>query len=149
MWSVTDLGSKAGGCQYRGLVSTAEPPRSDTRDYFSSLEEAMREYKIPVENHPLVRETAARLEYADVYIPRKSRPYIALAKNGAVVAYVNSGRIDIPRGDGTYENIELPTHGSQGLRSGGRHSRVVETEPAVCPVCCTALPATGVCDECY
>ena len=33
-------------------------------------------------------------------------------------------------------------------RPAGRAPRAAEAPPAICPTCFTALPATGVCDEC-
>lgn len=122
---------------------------ADTREYYATFDAALRAYAIPVENHTLVRETVASLDYVRVYIPAKTRPYIALeGASGGVVAYVNSGTIDIHKLKGGYERIELPTN-RLGAASGGgtkRHPADEKREP--CPRCFTELPKSGACGTC-
>lgn len=129
-------------------MDTSDSARADSREYFASLEDALREYKIPVENHAKIREVAASLAYDQVYIPRQSRPYIALATDAGVVAYVNWGRVDLKREDGGYDQVVLSTHGQFGPRAGGRRRGHPDEYREVCPFCFTQMPATGVCDTC-
>ena len=122
---------------------------SPTRDYYATFDDALHAYAIPLENHPLVRHTVASLEFARVYIPAKTRPYIALeAEGGGVVAYVNSGCIDIPMGGGLYKKVELPTNRLGGASGGGAKKHPADEQRSPCPRCFTELPASGVCGTC-
>ncbi|SEJ51702.1 hypothetical protein [Demequina mangrovi] len=120
-----------------------------TRDYYATFDDALRAYAIPLENHALVRATVATLDFARIYIPAKTRPYIALeAEGGSVVAYVNSGCIDIPIGGGLYKKVELPTNRLGSASGGGTKNHPSEEQRPPCPLCFTELPASGVCGTC-
>ncbi|MFN3866098.1 MAG: hypothetical protein ACK4MD_05215 [Demequina sp.] len=120
------------------------------RQYFENLDEALRDFKISVANQTVVRKTLASLEFGRVYIPRKSRPYIALEdpNSGPVVAYVNPGSIDIHEPRGGYRRVELPTYRNGGVRSGVVRRNHDDEQRAACPSCYTELPASGVCGTC-
>ncbi|WP_062460862.1 hypothetical protein [Demequina soli] len=121
-----------------------------SRQYYDTFEDALRDFAIPVENHALVRETVAGLEYGRIYVPTKSRPYIALeGSDGApVVAYVNSGTVDIHRPEGGYDRVELPTNRLGAASGGGAKRHPADLQRDACPACFTELPASGLCGTC-
>lgn len=113
------------------------------RRTFATFEAALREFHIPFENLPVVRDHLSQFEFSEAYIPR-SGGYIAMVPaDGGLVHYINSGSIYYRRADGTGELIPLPVN--QLGKSGYSRSRSNERATEVCPECWLELPASGVC----
>lgn len=108
----------------------------------------MEDFQAPLENRPRMRQVAATLEFAEIWIPA-SRSYIAVAerRGATAAAYFASGYIDVRRPEGGYETVVLPVN---SLRVGGSSAerRLDLAERPTCPTCHTQLPASGRCDYC-
>lgn len=127
-----------------------EAPDDGTRIYFDSVDDAIREYKLPLENQPLAREVLATVRYGRIYIPSKSRPYIAFEgpDGPPVAAYLNTGYIDVHKPEGGYDTTEFPTNARGRERRRATTPGFTSADARTCPTCQYALPATGVCDNC-
>ncbi|GGC18221.1 hypothetical protein GCM10010972_34300 [Cellulomonas carbonis] len=116
------------------------------RRTFATLDAALEALPVPVENRARMRQIAAGLTIAQVWIP-PSGSYIAVAAEGqAASAYFNKGFVDVRREAGGYDRHEMPSYRS-GSRSGVRDSSA-GVQVALCPSCFMQLPANGACDAC-
>lgn len=117
---------------------------------FTSFEAAMEAFQAPLENRAVMREIAAGLEFAEIWIPA-SNSYIGVApaRGVSAVAYFSRGFVETRREGGGYDVVELPVN---WLRSRGRSSnataRLDDMDRPVCTSCWMALPSSGVCDDC-
>ena len=109
----------------------------------------------------MVREIALRIPYREVYVPSRSRKYIALVdpESSRMNAAINPGFSEVRSrvvelvsdyvvegDDPDWKWIILPVnHVREG---GGSRSRLVDLDHGTCDTCFTTLPATGVCDNC-
>ncbi|WP_181905820.1 hypothetical protein [Microbacterium bovistercoris] len=119
------------------------------RQTFESLEAALNEFRVPVENLTMVREFVSGRDVGEFYIPpRKS--YIALVPPGETSpnAWIHVGYIHIRNADRTIDRISLPYNG--GRRGGAGRRRQREEATTLCPTpgCGMVLPPSGVCDYC-
>jgi len=113
------------------------------RRTFSTFDAASREFPIPFENVPAVREHLAQFEFREAYIP-PSGGYIAMVPaDGGPVHYINHGSIYFRRADGTGEQIALPVN--QLGRGRSARNGTPQRPAEVCPECWLELPASGVC----
>lgn len=113
------------------------------RRTFTTFDAALREFRIPMENLPRIREHLVRFEFREAYIPR-SGSYIAMVPaGGGLVHYVNRGSIYFRHEDGRGELIELPVN--QLGRSGFSRNAAAREPAEVCTECWLQLPASGVC----
>lgn len=122
-------------------MSDSSASQSAGRTYFDSLESAMRSYRVPVEAQATVRSTLQGIAHDGFYVP-PSRPYIAVTRQGRVVARVHMGHIGIPGA----ARVELP-----GYRERARGARNVQPHAArqTCGKCHLEVPLIGTCDECH
>lgn len=121
------------------------------RQYFADLDEALREFRIPLENHNLARTTLAGFDYGRIYMPAKSRAYLAFEGAGGppAIAWLHSGFIEVRTAPGKYETTVLPTNSVRMGGGGGTRQERADAQLAPCPSCYITLPATGVCGACY
>ena len=120
------------------------------RTRFASFDAALEAYRAPVENRPRMREIAAELDFAEIWIP-SSGSYIAVAPARGViaVAYFNRGFVDVREDGGGYRTIELPTNWLRGgSGAAGVSRRLDDLDRAVCPTCFMQLTVSGACDSC-
>ncbi len=110
------------------------------RTYFDNLDGAMRSCRVPVEAQATVRQTLVGISYDELWVPT-SKPYIAAAREGRVVAWVHKRHIGIPGS----ARVELPNYRE---RSTGPRDARTQCEPQQCPVHHMELSATGVCPSC-
>lgn len=108
------------------------------RDYFDTIEDAMRRVGVPVEGHDVVLDALRFVQHDEVFVVH-SLTYGALGRDGRTVA--GFGKTYYWVGD---QRINLPSYVDS--------SRLGHTAPKVygdsCPSCNLALPLTGVCDDC-
>ncbi|MDQ1125042.1 hypothetical protein QE428_000075 [Microbacterium sp. SORGH_AS 505] len=119
---------------------------SQNRRTFATFDEALAEFRIPLENMSAVRDFLSQHRYREFYIPR-SRTYIAgVPYEGDQKAFFHSGYIWHRVGKGVGQTIELPVN---RLRDGGgsRNSKA-EARVSFCPDCSMQLPASGACAYC-
>ncbi|MFE6735991.1 hypothetical protein [Microbacterium sp. NPDC057650] len=119
------------------------------RQTFDSLEAALKEFRLPVENLPAVREFVTGRDIGEYYLP-PAKSYIALVPHGATSpdAWIHIGYIHIRNADRTINRITLPYNG--GRRGGDGRRRQHEEAVNLCPTpgCGMVLPPSGVCDYC-
>lgn len=116
------------------------------RTTYTTLNEALSDFRIPLENHPMVREFVAERDYLKFYIP-PSRTYVGMVpRGGGRPDFLHSGYIWYRTSNGRSQGLELPVN---KLRDSGysRRSRR-EAEAQHCPTCGMALPLSGTCDFC-
>ncbi|HYP44453.1 MAG TPA: hypothetical protein VEQ66_04555 [Propionibacteriaceae bacterium] len=118
-------------------VSSASQPAA--RTYFDDLASAMRFYRVPVEAQATVRSTLQGIVHDGFYVP-PSRPYIAVTRQGRVVARVHMGHIGVVGA----ARVELPGYRA---RSRGARRAHPHAPRQMCPVCRLELPRTGTCDR--
>ncbi|WP_394278805.1 hypothetical protein [Microbacterium sp.] len=113
------------------------------RRTFPSFDAALREFRLPLENLPAVREHLARFDFREAYIP-PAGSYIAMVpSDGSLVHYINSGSIYFRHPDGRGELIPLPVN--RLGRSGFTRSAAMRKPADVCPECWIELPSSGIC----
>lgn len=118
------------------------------RTYFESLEAALDDYRLPVENRARVREFAMERDFEKFYIT-PSRTYIALIARGAErpSALIHVGYIT-HRSESGWEEILLPynrVRDGGNARQRGREERIFQPCPNGCGF---VLPASGICGHC-
>ncbi|MFC6509821.1 hypothetical protein ACFQBY_15305 [Promicromonospora citrea] len=115
------------------------------RAHYTSFDAALEALPVPVEHRPHMREVAAALDTAQVWIPA-SRSYIAVSAGPGIEAsaYFHKTFVDVHQEDGGYVREWVPGH--RTTRSAGEAAPA--QLPAVCPTCFVQLPASGRCDEC-
>ncbi|WP_062135192.1 hypothetical protein [Demequina aestuarii] len=120
------------------------------RQYFENVEQALKEFRIPVENHRLARETLATFEHGRIYMPVKSRQYVAFEgrEGPPALAWLHSGYVELRTAPGTYSHVPLPTNSIGGGSGGGTRRNRADEQREPCPTCYTELPATGMCGTC-
>jgi hypothetical protein len=116
---------------------------------FENLDEALREYGMPVENVVAVRDVMAPLKVAAFYIISDSPTYIGVVGHGTGpnLGYINKGSIDLRGADRAWTRHWLPVAPGGG-RSGGGRTGKPDSVPEICPECSYALPVSGVCGNC-
>lgn len=154
----------AGAFSGLGYVVTS-PSDAKDRQRFRTIDEALAQFRMPVENAQIVRDFVAVREYAEFYLPA-SGAYIGMKpRSGQPAHYVGSGQIVYREVDGRLRAITLPARPLPAVHAPVRaaSSRSPRTAPAVrkapavraperveqfCPNCFLALPASGVCSNC-
>jgi hypothetical protein len=141
------------------MAPSSDPRDTDRRKYFSSVDAAISDLRIPLENVRAAREVASRVPHDTIYIPLPSRQYVALkAGNGSMAAHIDRTFAWV-RGDLAHllEDLAEPGLGwckvqfpvAAPREEGGTRSRPGDRpEPPTCDVHFIELPATGVCDYC-
>lgn len=119
---------------------------SRNRRTFETFDEALAEFRIPLENMAAVRDFLSKHRYREFYIPRRGTYIAGVPEDGGQKAFFHSGYIWHRVGRGVGETIELPVN---RLRDGGgsRNSKA-EARVSFCPDCSMQLPASGVCAYC-
>lgn len=116
------------------------------RRTFATFDEALKHYRIPFENLPLVREFLSSRRFSEFYIPRSGSYIGALHEDGIKNAFIHSGYIWHRLAKGTEEGIALPVN---RLREGGNSRATKRDQPKeLCRTHFTELPASGVCPYC-
>lgn len=115
---------------------------------FSTFDEALMHFRMPMENIPLVREFVTQRPFIEFYIPRSGTYIAAVPESGSGVgkAFIHSGYIwhRVAKGEG--ESIELPVN---RIRDGGYMRGAKREEPKeVCSSCFLELPSNGSCPFC-
>ena len=113
---------------------------------FATFGEALRHFRIPLENHPAVYDFLSSRQFTEFYIPRSGSYIAAVPEDGISKAYINSGYIwhRVRRGEG--ETIELPVN---RLRGGGYWRKAAQDQPkALCSTHFVELSITGDCSLC-
>lgn len=116
------------------------------RTTFATFDEALRHYRIPMENLPLVRAFLGERQFKEFYIPRGGSYIAAVPASGINKAFIHSGYIWHRTAPGQGEEIELPVN---RIRDGGywkNTNRPIDT--ADCPIHFIRLPLSGVCPFC-
>jgi len=116
------------------------------RKSFQTFDEALKHYRIPLENLPTVREFLATRHYVEFYIPKSGSYIAAVPAEGVKKAFIHSGYIwhRVAKGEG--EEIELPV---KRIRDGGYWRSAKRERPTeLCPDHFVELPANGVCPYC-
>lgn len=113
---------------------------------FPTFDEALRHYRIPFENLPMIREFLAGRDFTEFYIPRSGSYIAAVPTDGVKKAFIHSGYIWHRIEKGVGEQIELPLNRVHG----GGYGRNVKPErpKQLCPSHFTELPASGLCPYC-
>ena len=111
------------------------------RTYFTSLEDAFRDYGSFHDSRQLIRELLAGVAFDSIWVPN-SRAYIALGIDGRGVAWVGKTYVYIREG-ATFH--ELPGYSPHQRSSGRRHD---EVPTQFCPIHYLAMPLTGLCPDC-
>lgn len=116
------------------------------RTRYSTLNDALSDFRIPLENHPMVREFVAERDYEQFYIP-PSRSYVGMVSRGGGRAdFLHSGYIWYRTPDGRSQGLELPVNKLRDAGSSRRSRR--DAEPQHCATCGMELPLSGTCDNC-
>lgn len=117
-----------------------------TRRYFPTLDAALRDFAIPLENLPHVREFLMERDFAEYYTTKSLTYIAAVPRNGGRPAFIHHGYIWHVDADGNAETIPLPTN---RLHDGGssRTSRP-DRDRAVCTGCGLEMPSSGECAYC-
>ncbi|WNM23641.1 hypothetical protein [Demequina capsici] len=133
------------------MSSTAD---SDERTYFSTIEDAIADWRPPLDNITAIRDAVRILDYEHVYIPA-SRGFIALEAAGGAgeVGYVMPDFVSLQPLDGERTVVPLPVKGTPEppvakKRPKPKKIHAVDVVHDLCPTCFTALPATGICAYC-
>lgn len=123
----------------RGILDGAR------RSTYTTLDQALEAFQMPLENRPRAREVAAGLAFSRVWIPA-SGSYIGVGgpPGTPAAAYFGKGYVALRLPEGGYETEWLPVNGAGGGRSSSGHAERVN----LCSTCFTQLPATNVCDNC-
>ena len=108
------------------------------REYFDTVEDAMRRLGVPVEAHDTILSALRFVRHDEVFTVN-SLTYGALGSRGRTVA--GFGKTFYWVGD---QRINLPSY-VDSSRSGHTSPKVYGD---ICPSCRLALPLTGVCDDC-
>jgi hypothetical protein len=113
--------------------------RGEGREYFDSLDDALRALGGPQDNWPAIRRELAAIDADEVWIPF-SRSYIALGRNKRAVAW--AGKNYVEPSAGSY--VELP-----GFRAGaGGGKAVVEVWGERCEKHFIQRSRSGRCERC-
>jgi hypothetical protein len=134
---------------------------SDTPVRFNSLDAALRERRVPLENHRFIKDLLARIDVEGYYdtasyvkvVRRDGEPGLQIASG-----YTNGFRSEeeIVRAVGDVERwpsargsslwgVSHPIHGLRETEGGGRTERRRDR----CAVCGAELPLSGECDFCF
>jgi hypothetical protein len=116
------------------------------RTTYATLNEALSDFQIPLENHAIIRDFVAERDYVSFYIP-PSRPYIGMIpRRGGRPDFLHSGYIWYRTPNGRSKGLELPVNKLRDGRSSRQTRREAQTRH--CPTCGMALPLSGTCDFC-
>ncbi|MCP2264381.1 hypothetical protein ACFQHV_23835 [Promicromonospora thailandica] len=115
------------------------------RTHYTSFDTALEALPVPLEHRPRMREIAAALDTARIWIPA-SRSYIAVSAGQGIeaAAYFNKTFVDLHQEGGGYDREWMPGHRTARQAS----EATLERLPPVCPTCSFQLPASGHCDNC-
>ncbi|WP_444663619.1 hypothetical protein ACT17Q_15740 [Cellulomonas sp. CW35] len=139
-----------------------EPRAQDDWDRrYASLDEALRDHKVPLENHALIRAITSRIEiksfYAITGYIKAVRSHVGPAlqihygyTNGFLsreeALHAVGDHVEIwpsRRGTGQW-GVSHPVHGSAS--GGSRETRAERRDFGTCPICRYAFAANGTCD---
>ena len=116
------------------------------RRSFETFDEALKHYRIPLENLPIIRDFLAERDFVEFYIPKSGSYIAAVPAEGIMKAYIHSGYIWHRVAKGVGEEIELPVN---RIRDGGYWRKTKHERPTkLCPNHFVELPANGVCPYC-
>lgn len=137
-----------------------DPRDTARRKYYSSVEAALRDLGLPVENVPLARKVAAAIPHDTIYIPTQTRAYVALrmAAEKRMSVTILSGHAwvrpdlapllgELAEDQGGWWAVLFPVR-REVTRGSSRGGHGPELAAPVCGDCFVQLPATGICDTC-
>lgn len=153
------LSSAAFSDSVKYMTDDSTSSEQPARHQFSTFEEALRDFKLAVENVPLAREVEKLVPHSGLYIPAQSRAYIAMVEPDGtrIIASINRGYAwvrddagstlgDIAVREHDYWIVPFPTNSLHA--SGYSQSKGHASDEPICESCHTTLPSSGVCDTC-